>query len=195
MEKLIKEIQELLRHPAQLFQRIRDEETSQSEITKTYLVYLAAIPAVAGFLGKVVIGQNIAYVRYYHVPFFSGLVWAALLFGLSILGVYAIAFIVNFLAPKFGGVQNDLNSFKLIVYCYLPLFVLGVSNLIPALVGLHILGLYGIYLFYLGLPIMMQVPEEKTLPFTVIISLIGIFVTLLVYRLAGLVILDAMPGL
>ena len=195
MEKLIHEIQELLRHPAQLFQRLKDEETTQKEITKTLLVYFAAIPAVAGFIGKVVIGQNVAFVRYYHVPFFSGLLWAALLFGLSILGIYAVAFVVNFLTPKFGGIQSDLDAFKLTVYSFIPLLVLGLSSLIPALVGLHILGLYGIYLFYLGLPIMLHVPEEKALPLTIIISLIGIFVTLLVSRIAGLVILNAVSGL
>jgi len=188
MEKIIHTIQELLRNPTQFFLQLKEEQTTQMEITKTLLVQLAAIPAIAGFLGKVVIGQNVAYVHYYYVPFFSGLLWAIFLFVLSILGVYAVAFIVNIMAPKFGGVSDDVSAFKLTVYSYLPLFVLGVTGLIPALTGLHILGLYGIYLFYLGLPTLMQVPEEKGLPFTVILSLIGIFIALLVYRLAGLVI-------
>ena len=195
MEKLINEIKTVLLHPVQAFASIKDEQTTRMEMTKRFLLYLAAVPVAAGFLGKVVIGQNIVYVRYYHVPFFSGLIWAILLFGLSILGVYALSLIVNFLSPKFGGVQDDVSAFKLTVYSFVPLFVLGVSGLIPVLVGLHILGLYGIYLFYVGLPMMMQVSEEKALPFTVILSLVGIFITLLVYRLAGLVILDALPGL
>lgn len=195
MEKLINEIKELVLHPTQLFQRLKEEQTTQGEITKSLLVYITAIPAAAGFLGKVIIGQNIAFVRYYHVPFFSGLLWATLLFAFSILGIYAVAFIVNYLSPKFGGAHDDLAAFKLTVYSFMPLFVLGISSLIPALAGFHILGLYGVYLFYIGLPVLMQVPEEKALPFTVLLSLISIFSTLLVYRLAGLVIVDSVSML
>jgi len=195
MEKLINEIKELLLHPVQLFQRVKEEQATQVEITKTFLIYVAAIPAAAGFLGKVIIGQNIAFVRYYHVPFFSGLIWAVLLFVFSILGIYAVAFIVNYLSPKFGGVHDDLGAFKLTLYSFIPLFVLGISSLVPALAGLYILGLYGVYLFYIGLPVLMQVPEEKALPFTVVLSLISIFSTLLVYRLVSLVIVDSLPVL
>lgn len=195
MEKLINKIKELLLHPAQLFQQVKEEQTTQAELTKTFLIYVAAIPAAAGFLGKVIIGQNIALVRYYHVPFFAGLLWAVLLFAFSILGVYAIAFIVNYLSPKFGGAHDDLGAFKLTLYSFIPLFVLGIAGLIPALAGLYILGLYGVYLFYIGLPVLMQVPEDKALSFTVILSLISIFLTLLVYRLVSLVIAHSAPVL
>ncbi len=195
MEKLISEIRDLFRAPLKVFTELRTTETTQSEITKTMLVYVAAIPAVAGFIGRVVIGYNVPFVGYAHVSFFSGLISAVLLFVLAIIGVYLVSFIVNGLVGNFGGERNELNAFKLTAYAFTPLFVLGLFSLIPALTGLYILGLYGIYLFYIGAPVLLDVPEEKTLTFTVIVSLISILITILFYRIAGLVVVSNMPSL
>ncbi|MBN1479209.1 DUF1282 domain-containing protein [candidate division KSB1 bacterium] len=198
MEKLIHEIKELLLAPAKLFERLKQEETSQSEITKTILVYVAAIPAIAGFIGLVVIGSSGPYYGLYthsRVSIFSGLIWAVVLFVLTIIGVYLVSFIVSGLAPKFGGIKNELNAFKLTVYSFVPLLVLGAFSMIPALSGLFILGLYGIYLFYIGAPILIEIPEEKVLTFTVIVSLISIMITILFYSIAGKVIVTQVPNL
>lgn len=198
MEKLIHEIKELLLTPAKLFERLKQEQTSQSEITKTILFYVAAIPAIAGFIGRVVIGYSGPYYGFYahsRVPLFSGLIWAIVLFVLTIIGVYIISLIVNGLSANFGGSRNELNAFKLTVYSFIPLLVLGLFSMIPALSGLFILGLYGIYLFYIGVPILMEVPEEKALTFTVITSLLSIVITVLFYSIAGKVIFSHMPNL
>jgi len=188
MEKLISEIKDLILSPLALFERLKLEETTPAEMTKTMLVYVAAVPAVAGFFGRVLIGYNVPFVGYSHVSFFSGLVWSVLLFVLTIIGIYVVSYIVNGLSVNFGGEKNELNAFKLSAYCFIPVLILGVFSLIPALAGLYILGLYGIYLFLIGVPILMQVPEEKALTFTVVISLISIVITVLFYRVAGLVI-------
>ena len=150
MEKLIYEIKNLILAPLKLFERLKEENSTQSEITKSILVYVAAIPAIAGFFGRVIIGYNVPFVGYSHVSLFSGLIWAIFLFVLTIVGVYVISFIVNGLAVNFGGERSELNAFKLTTYCFIPVLTLGVFSLIPALSGLYILGLYGIYLFYNG---------------------------------------------
>lgn len=196
MEKLISEIRDLIRSPGSTFERLKATETSQSEITKNMLIYLAAIPAVAGFLGRVVIGYNTAfYTGYARVSFFSGLISAILMFVLTIIGVYVISYIVNGLAVNFGGEKSELNAFKLTVYSFIPVLVLGVFSLVPSLSGLYILGLYGVYVFYVGAPILMQVKEDKVLTYTVIISLISIVITILFDRIAKLVIVTKMPSL
>ncbi len=195
MEKLITDIKELVKAPAAFFEHLKATETTQSDITKTTLVYLAAIPAVAGFIGRVVIGYNVPFVGYSHVSLFSGLISAVLMFVLAIIGVYVVSFIVNGLVGNFKGERSELNAFKLTAYSFAPLFVLGFFSLIPALTGLYILGLYGIYLFYIGAPVLLSIPEEKSLTFTVIVSLISIVITILFYRIAGLVIVSNMPSL
>ena len=194
MEKIISEIRDLLLHPVQTFVRLKAEEDTRSKLTKSVLLYLAAIPAIAGFIGRVVIGQSVPFVGYYHVPFFSGLLWALLMFALGIVIVYLVAFVINGLSPNFGGERSQLNAFKLSLYSFMPLFVLGVFSIIPALSGLYILGLYGIYLFYVGCPVLMSCPEDKALPFTVVVSLLSILFTVLFYRVAHLAIVNNMPN-
>lgn len=194
MEKIISDIRDLIVNPVQTFERLNAEETTRSQLTKSMLLYLAAIPAVAGFIGRVIIGHSVPFVGYYHVPFFPGLLWSILMFVLGVAIVYLIAFIINGLIGSFGGERNELNAFKLSLYSFMPLFVLGVFSLIPALMGLFILGLYGIYLFYVGSPILMRCPEEKALPFTVVVSLIAILITVLFYRVAQLAIANSMPN-
>jgi len=194
MEKIIRDIRDLIVNPVQTFERLDAEETTQSQLTKSMLLYLAAIPAVAGFIGRVIIGHSVPFVGYYHVPFFAGLLWSVLMFVLGVAIVYLIAFIINGLVGSFGGERSELNAFKLSLYSFMPLFVLGIFSLIPALMGLFILGLYGIYLFYVGCPILMRCPEEKALPFTLVVSLIAILITVLFYRVAHLAIANNMPN-
>jgi hypothetical protein len=189
IEKLIQEVKECVLSPIAVFERIKGDSRSISDIFRDLLIYLAAIPAVAGFFGRVIIGQSTPFGVFNHVPLFTGIVWAILLYFLSIVGVYAIAFLVSRLAINFQGKSNELAAFKLVVYSFMPVFALGVFSLIPALAGLFILGLYGIYLFYVGCSILMECPEEKALSYTVVVSLAAILITVLLHRIAGSVII------
>ncbi|RPI00575.1 MAG: YIP1 family protein [Calditrichaeota bacterium] len=194
LEKLIQEIKECVLTPTTTFARIKDDSRSITELTSELTIYLAAIPALAGFFGRVIIGHNVPFAGYYHVPLFSGLVWAGLLFLLSLLGVYGLAYLVAHLAINFAGQKDEVAAYKLVVYSFMPVFVLGIFSIIPALSGLYILGLYGIYLFYIGCPILMECPEEKALPYTVIVSTAGIITTVLLHRIAGMAIAASAPA-
>jgi hypothetical protein len=191
IEKLIQEVKECVLSPTAVFIRIKNDSRNITDIVRDLLIYLAAIPAIAGFFGRVIIGQSTPFGGYHHVPLFAGIVWAVLLFLLSILGIYGIAFLVSRLAVNFQGKPDELAAFKLVVYSFMPVFALGVFSLIPALSGLYILGLYGIYLFYVGCSILMECPEEKALPYTVVVSLAGILITVLLHRIAGSIIIKS----
>ena len=52
-------------------------------------------------------------------------------------------------------------------------WVAAIFNLIPGLGFLSILGLYSLYLLYLGLPILMKVPEDKSVVYTIVIVVVG----------------------
>lgn len=73
--------------------------------------------------------------------------------------VYVIAIVTDALAPTFGGTKNQSNALKLVVYAMTPIWLAGVFLLIPQL---RILGLYGLYLFWLGIPALMKAPDEKS---------------------------------
>jgi len=81
------------------------------------------------------------------------------------------------------------------VYSYTPAWVAGVLQLIPALGILGILaGLYGLYLLYLGLPRLMNCPQEKAGPYTAVVVVCAIVLTVIIGVIAGAVTGAGMMG-
>jgi len=104
---------------------------------------------------------------------------------LDVVAVYVIGFVIQMLASNFGTVRDPLKSLKLSAYVYTPVFLISVLNIIPPLGVLTILGLlYGLYILYMGLPIVLGTPKDKVVPYLVAI----IVVTLVVYVVIAVII-------
>ncbi len=128
-------------------------------------------------------------VGHYRIPFLSGLIWAVLSYVLTIVGVYVSALVINALAPTFSGEKNDVAAFKLVAYSYTAPLVAGILNLIPSLSVLGLLAsLYGVYLLYLGLPVLMGNPQEKSVSYTIVSILVMIVVYFVMGGIAALVL-------
>jgi hypothetical protein len=141
---------------------IEQEPKTSSDLFIDYVAILAAIPEVARFVGQSVIGD--------YAPGVPSLVRMVVVYLLTFVMVYIIACVINLLAPRFGGQKNFSNALKLSVYSHTPLWLAGIFLLIPGLNFLLILGLYGLYLLWTGLPLLMQVPDEKALPYAAIVT-------------------------
>jgi hypothetical protein len=89
--------------------------------------------------------------------------------------------IVEKLAPRFKSSGNTGQALKLVAYSSAPVWMAGVFNLIPALVGAAtIVGvLYGIYLFALGLPRVLHTPREQLVPFMVVCAIVFVVINIL----------------
>ena len=152
---------------------IAAETDDVAGIYMKYLIYLAAIPALARFIGFSVFGVG-GIGMTYRVPFFSGLLGAVVSFVLSLVMFYVMALIVDALAPTFKGQKSMLNAFKVVAYGSTAAMIAGIFSLVPSLAVLGILGLYSIYLIYIGLPVLMKCPDDKALPYTVVLIIAGI---------------------
>ena len=71
--------------------------------------------------------------------------------------------VIDALAPTFNGQKNQPNALKLAVYSMTPAWLAGIFSLIPGFRVLGIVGLYGLYLLWVGLPPLMKSPEEKSI--------------------------------
>ncbi|MFP8777874.1 Yip1 family protein [Hydrogenophaga sp. RWCD_12] len=171
---LVERVQAILLKPKGTWPVIEAEAGDIPSIYKNYLVYLAAIPAVATFIGMSLFGFG-AFGVSFRVPILTGLVNMVVGFVLSLAMVYVLSLIADALAPSFGGQKNGLNAFKLVAYGATAGMVGGVFNLIPALSMLGVLaGLYSIYLLYTGIPVLMKAPQEKALGYTAVLIVCGI---------------------
>lgn len=180
---LVERAKNVLFSPKPEWEVIKNEPMTVSQIFTQYAVILAAIPAIAGFIGYSIIGVS-TYIVSYKVPIVDGLIWAILTYVLSLVGVYLVAFIADALAPNFGGTKDMTASVKAVAFAYTAFWVGGIFSIVPALSFLSLIaGLYSLYLLYLGLKTLKNVPAEKFSGYFVVV----IIVTIVVYIVIGII--------
>jgi hypothetical protein len=157
--KLFERAKAIMLSPRTEWQVIEQEPSRPSELL-TYVAVLAAIPEIANFIGQSLIGG--------YKPIVPSLLRAIIAYGVTLAMVYIIAGVIDLLAPRFGGKKNFGNAVKLSVYSHTPLWLAGIFLLVPGLNFLLMLGLYGIYLLWIGLP-MMGVPRYRALSYAVFV--------------------------
>lgn len=184
---IVDRVKNILLKPKETWPVIEGEETTPASLYKDYLMILAAIPAVCGFIGMSLIGIG-GFGFSIKIPFLSGLVTMVVQYVMSLVGVYVFSLIINALAPTFGGQKNSLNALKLAVYATTASMIGGLFSLLPTLAMLGVLcGLYSIYLIYLGLPVLMKNPQEKSVVYTIVILLVGIVIGIIMGAVTALV--------
>ena len=177
---LIQRVQDILLRPIPTWPVIEQEQADVAGIYKSYLIYLAAIPALAGFIGMTLIGVS-GFGTNIRLPFMWGLTNLVVGYVLSLAMVFVMALIVDALAPTFNGTKNPLNAFKLVAYGATAGFVGGIFSLIPSLGVLGLLAaLYSIYLVYTGIPVLMKCPQDKAVAYTAVVVVCGIVAGLVV---------------
>jgi hypothetical protein len=184
VEKIKKRVMDLLKSPETEWKVIADEGGDIASLYMNYIIPLAAIPAVSMMLGLLVIGAPIA-----GRIGIAGAVSAAIgSFVAAIVGPIIGAVIIEQLAPKFGSSGNTVQALKLVAYASTPMWVSGVVYLFILLAPLMIVAaLYAIYLFYVGLPVMMKTPHDQVVPYMVVSAIAIIVVSIVIRVLEGVV--------
>lgn len=166
---LVQRVKDILLNPKQTWPAIEGEAADTASLYRNYIMILAAIPAVASFIGMSIVGFN-AFGVSVRTPIVTGIVQLVVGYVLSLVMMFVVALIADALAPRFGGRKNQLNALKLVAYGSTAGMVGGIFGVIPALSMLALLAsLYSIYLVYLGLPVLMKCPQEKALPYTAVL--------------------------
>lgn len=168
--------------PAREWMLIERERTPPGQLMAGYLAPLAALGAVAAFLGVTIVARAVPLVAPAGRSIGGGLVGACIEFTLTVVSGVALAWIVNGVAPTFGGRRDWEQAFKVAVYALTPGLVAGLLAVFPVLNGpvSVVAGLYGVYLLYLALPIVMKVPPQRAIACTALIVVCVIVVTLII---------------
>lgn len=166
---------------------IAGENTDNMSLVTGYVLPLAALAAIADFIGGSLIGHSIPFGGgTFRVPVSNGIGLAIFQLIMSVVMVYVLSFIIDALAPSFGAEKNNPQAFKVAVYAYTPGWLAAVFQMIPGLGILSILGLYALYLLYLGLPKLMKAPEEKAIGYTVVVVVCAIVLSLIIGAVGGM---------
>lgn len=174
-------VQAILTKPAEEWRVIAAEPADVQGLIRDYAAPLAAIPAVCQWLGFSLIGFG----PFFRVGIVRGFVNAVVSWVMALIGVWISAVVIEKLAPTFQSKGNTVQAMKLVAYAMTPVWVAGVLNLIPALSPLVIIaGLYAIYIFYLGLPVLMGTPSGQVIPYMVVSAVVIIVLSIVLAMVA-----------
>lgn len=177
---LVQRAKQILLSPRTEWPVIDAEVTSPAELYKSYIVPLAAIGPIAQIIGYSVFGMTVPFMGTYRVPIGSAITSGMVGFVLTLAGTYVLALIIDGLAPTFSGQRNQIQALKVAAYSSTASWVAAIFALIPGLRLLTLLGLYSVYLLYLGLPILMKSPPEKAMGYTAVVILAAIVLFMII---------------
>jgi len=174
---LLDRVKNILLTPKAEWPVIATEAATPQSIFTGYVLILAAIGPVAMALRGGMFGVTAGIFSY--------------VVGLAI--TYALAFIVDALAPTFGGEKDFVSSLKLVAYSYTATWIAGIAQLLGGIGGIIglLAAIYSFYTFYLGVPLLKKCPPEKAAGYTIVVVLCGI---VLGFVLGGLLMSAILGG-
>ena len=191
---IIERAKKLILSPKAEWAVIDGETHTVQGLFTEYVMILAAIPAVAAFIGYSLVGMS-GFGISYRVPIGAGIAHMVLSYLLTVGSVYLLALVVDALAPTFGTQKNFPQALKLAAFAPTAAWVAGIFSIVPALAILGLLGsLYSLYLLFVGLPMLMKVPEDKVVPYFVVLIIVFIVVGFVIATIAGMAIPSPVRG-
>jgi hypothetical protein len=181
----------LFAHPVEEWEDIRKERCSIGKCYCSHVLFLAAIPALSGFIGTTQIGWQIGTSEVVKLDIESAATIAIALYVTMLVAVFTIGKMIHWMGKTYGSPQPLPLAIAVSAYSATPLFVIGLMTLYPILWLNMIIGLpalaYSVYLLYTGLPIVMQVNKDQGFLFASAVLAVGLVV--LVAVMAATVIL------
>jgi len=179
--------QAIILKPKEEWIKIKDEPTTVPQLFTQYAVILAAIPAIAQFIGNGLVGRRIPFVGWVRFPVGSAILQAILYYVFTLVSAYVFGIVINALAPSFGSKQSPQNAMKLAVYGMTPMWIGGIFYIIPLLgILAWLAGLYSLYVLYLGFnnPLL-DTPKEKVVGYMLVSFVVLIVLSLVVGLVLG----------
>ena len=184
----ISRVKNIVLGPAAEWEAVAPESTSIAQLYTGYIVILAALAAVLAFVRMSMIGVRLplggGVMRY---PMGSGMTTAVMSFVLGLIGVFVVGLIINGLAGTFSAQRDQRQALKVAAYSLTPAFlssILALSPVLPTLLQ-FLAGCYGIYVLYLGLPVVMRSPKEKAVGYTAAVVICTILLGIVLGAVAG----------
>jgi len=179
---IVDRVKNILIKPKDEWPVIAGETTSIADLYTGYIIPLAAIPAVAMFIGWSIIG--LPFIG--RISMATGLTMMVTQFVMALIGVFVLSLVIDFLAPNFGGEKNQMQALKVAAYSMTAAWLAGIFQILPMLGMLGIVGLYSLYLLYLGLPVLMKVSADKAVAYTVVVIIAAIVIWVIVGAVSAL---------
>ena len=173
-------IKNLITNPAEEWKAIKEEPDDKAVVIRDYALPFIVLLALSNFMG-ILIFKNYVTIVYMVIS-------TLVVFIGAFLSIYISATIISQIAPSFGSSKDITKAYKLVIYSYTAVFIThSIANLIPPLFFIVILGLYSVYILWIGLGILMETPEDKKMVYMLSSALVLLVVyTLLNFLLSAI---------
>ncbi len=165
MKTALNRMKNILLKPRQEWLAIKDETPTHTEFFK-HAAILAAIPTVAAMAGRILFFNQ--HIRDNGLTFsissllLTNLIW----FGMYILDIVITGMIITTVLSTVDNSWSGLRGFTIAAYSFTPLSLAGCIAVMPYLGwALYPAILYGIYLNYLGITLLAEIPKKKSIWF------------------------------
>lgn len=190
---LINRIWGLFLRPGKEWELIQEEQASRSKPYLLYLLLLAAIPPIAGYIGATQIGWQIGNGSITKLTVTSTIPLCIAAYFAIVIGIYATGVAIDWMHRTYTDRQDtQFSGLGFAVYVATPLLVLSIIGIYPeiwlGLITLVIASSYSAYLLYKGVPILFQIPRERgalfasaILTFALVMAVVLIISTVIIW--------------
>ena len=151
-------------HPVQEWADVRKQNLTITQALGQVLI-LGAIPVVSGYIGTTHFGWQIGTAETVKLTHFSAGIIALLYYLMILVAVFSMGWMIRWMGETYGASQPLARCVVLAAYIPIPLFLVGIAQLLPVLWLNLLIGLpaaaYTVFLLYVGIPVMMEIPAER----------------------------------
>lgn len=175
---ILKHVGGLFLHPRSEWETIRYDSPTITQMFYGHIAILSLIPAICGYIGASMIGWeapsgDVKFVTHQAAIFLAIISYFALWFDIAILG-----FFIHWMANTYGCEVTLRQGIKVAAYTATPLFFGGLMGLFPNLWVFMIAGpifvAYSIYLLFLGVPVVLEISQERGFLFSSSVMTVGL---------------------
>jgi hypothetical protein len=168
----------LFSNPGKAWASIATERSGVAQLA-VYLMVMAAIPTVCGYVGVTINGWNIAG-QLSKLTTDSAIQLSVLAYLAIVMAVVVLGRVVHWMASTYGSSPSIAQSTMMIAYAATPLFLSGFTLIKPHL-WTNVLALtagvsYATYLLYTGVPKVMNISQERGILFASSVLTIGLVI-------------------
>ena len=151
-------IKNLIADPVKAWEIIRTENRTISQTNNNFLYPLLALGAVSAFLGSFLFSHSQLHPAYF---FLTGIKYLLLMF----ISIYITALVFKEITRFLDLSCSFPAAYKLVTFSTVPLLLCQLlSRLFESFIFVNILSFYGLYVFWTGIEIMLDIPRNKKLP-------------------------------
>lgn len=181
----------LMVQPSVQWKRVADLPEATMKTMVLYPCLMALIPAVAWYYGTTVVGWTVGDGDPIKLTTDSALVIIMLFYFAMVGAVAVIGYFIHWMSSTYGAESNLAKGIVIAGFTATPLFIAGIVGFYPVLWLDMLIGVvavcWAVYLLYLGIPIVMRIPEERGFLFSS--AVIAICLVMLICIMVGSVIL------